>query len=412
MSRDDLQRLADDAGAAAEPPRFAGLVARARRRRRVRRTTTGVAGLAAVAAIAVAAITVPGQVESGPTAPAPSSSRSPSPSPPSTKPPTRHYLLHHPTALVHQPGAHIVYVSYADRNHAAALWEACSPVVETNTCPEVVTWTSDDWATSRAAVIPDKLDIYALPDGSAVVWLYGSHSFVLGPDGGRHSITVAHNPLHRRPGGPLTNLSSASGARPVGMFDARNDTVYPPLTSTATRCVHDDQWDAHGTLWEYGTPHCGRHQQMWLAWSSDLGSTWSTKRLPGNRVLEVVVGGGRTAILLSGTVKGQQDVLQSLLTTTDGGRTWHRTLLPPDSRTPVWSAAATADGHLFISDGADVWRANSAWSALHLLRPGHLTASGVTAVGPDVIAAYGGDSTKIAISSDDGRTWHLVSPRP
>ncbi len=407
MFDEDLRRLADEAGSAARAAQLTDLVRRAQRRRWRRRTSTGVAGLAAVAAIVVAAITVPGQVDSGPTTPASTSSHSPQPTATSTQPPTRRFLMHHPAALVNQPGSHLVQVSYADADHAAALWEVCSPVVGADICPEVVTWTSDGWGTSRAAVIPDKLNIYALPDGSVVVWLFGG-GFVLGPDGQRHPITLAHAPISRPPGGALTNLSGPLWARQAGMFDSRNDTVYPALTSPATRCLYDDQWDANGTLWEYGASHCGPAKHATFAWSSDLGRTWSTRQLPHRPVLGLVTSRHRTAVLLGGAGKGLHAALTSLLFTDDEGASWHQQNFPSSSRVSVWSAAATQDGRLFVCDGANVWAANAAWSALHLVQQGRLAAIGVTSADDDVVAY----SLDVQLSSDGGRTWTPARPRP
>lgn len=407
MFDEDLRLLADEAGSKAKGAQLTDLVRRARWRRWRRRTSTGVAGLAAVAAIVVAAVTVPGQVESGPTAPAPTSSRSPQPTARSTQLVTKRFLMHHPAALVNQPGSHLVQVSYADVEHAAALWEVCSPVVGTDVCPEVVTWTSDGWDTSRAAVIPDKLNIYALPDGSVVVWLFGG-GFVLGPDGQRHPITVAHTPISRSPGGAFSNLSGPLWTRQAGMFDSRTDTAYPPLTSPATRCLSDDQWDANGTLWEYGTAHCRPAKQGTLAWTNDLGKTWSTRRLPHRPVLGLVTSGHRTAILLGGVGTGLHAALSSLLFTDDEGASWHERSFPSSSRVSVWSAAATQDGRLFVCDGANVWAANAGWSALHLVQPGKLAAIGVTSAGDDVVAY----SLDVQLSADGGRTWKRARPRP
>ncbi len=416
MFDEDLRRLADEAGSAAEAAHLTDLVRRARRRRWLRRTSTGVVGLAAVAAVGVAAITVPGQVDSGPTTPASSSGRSPQPTPTRTQPMTKRFLMHHPAALVNQPGSHIQQASYADAQHAAALWEVCTPVLQTEACPQVVTWTSDGWATAHAARIPKGIDVFALPDGSTFVWL-GRRSFVLGPDGSRHAVTFANAPIARRVGGSFTNLSSVDGARPIGLLDSRNETVYPPLTSPSTRCVYDDQWDPNGTIWEYGASHCGPAKQLTVAWSTDLGRTWSTRRIPKQPVLGLVVAADRTALLLGSNEKGRRDLLEGLMITHERGRgVWPLPIAPPSSRTGVWSTAVADDGSLFVTDGSTLWTSALAnWLPLQQVSdlgfsPG-FSVREVKSVG-HVVIAYGTDASQIAVSSDDGRNWHLVSPRP
>ncbi len=409
MFESKLRALAASAETAARPPAFGDLIRRARVRRLRRRATASFATLTAGAVAAVLAVNLSGTprgtspVHPGPTAATSSYATSP--------PPSRHYLLKHPVALLHQPDAEISDVSYADPNHAAALWYVCSAGGANGACPGVLTWTSDGWRSSRAMVIPDKLNIYALPDGSVVVWLYGNNSFVVAPDGTTRKLTLARHPISASPGGPLTNLPGINGTRPAGMLDEKTATVYPPLTAPSTRCEYDDHWDGHGRIWEIGTPRCGPTGNPTVAWSSDLGRTWSTHRTGQSTILGLAVSPSRTAVLLSRTQKDEHDILAGLDVTEDGGRHWRHASLPPDMILAPGSIATTTKGGMLIADGTYLWKANSQWTAFRKLYPRKLKARAVTG-GDQVLCAYGGSPDKAWISTDDGQTWRSISPRP
>jgi hypothetical protein len=400
MPEHALRQLADDAERAADLPEFPDLVHRARQRRHRRRAFVGVAAVGAAAVVA-AVLLVPGN-DSNRTAPPVTT---PKPTHSVSAAPSTHYLLHHPSVLVNQPGALVATVSYASRDDAAALWQICTVLTANQTCPEVVTWTTDGWRTAHAATIPDKLAIYDLPDGSVLVWLYDG-GFLLDAHGHRHPVTRSAQAVAAAPGGRYVNLPSGpAGEEPAGMLDTRTDTVHRTMTGSATECVSDARWAA-GTLWEYGTTRCALHPRQAVAWTSDLGHTWSS-RTENSPVLGVLPTQHRTAIL----VGARTSELRALDVTTDGGATWHLTVL----RRPVLAPdgfAATPDGHLFATAGSQLFASDASWGSFHPVRvPGALGALGVTAA-DGVVATYGAESDKIAVSDDDGQTWHTVSPRP
>jgi hypothetical protein len=307
-------------------------------------------------------------------------------------------------ALVNQPGARVVSASYADTVHAAALWEICSYPTADGSCPEVVTWTSDGWQTSRARLIPDKLAIYALSDGSVVVWLFNG-GFVLDQNGNRNDLSRSPDSVATAPDDRYYNLPSGpDGEIPAGMLDTRTGTVYRPLSSPSTRCTYDDQWDTNGTIWEYGAARCGPHHKVTLAWSSDLGRNWST-RTERRPILALETTPARTAILLG----GQTNELAALDVTNDGGHHWHLTVL----RHPIVAPdrfATTPNGAMFVT-ASRVYAADSSWSSFHPVDPSWLTALGLTAA-DGVVATYGEALDRVEVSNDDGTTWHAVSPRP
>jgi hypothetical protein len=142
-------------------------------------------------------------------------------------------------------------MSYADPDHAAALWETCSVVTAGGDCPQVLTWTSDGWETSRAMVIPDKLNIYALRDGSVVVRVSPEAAFIVRPDRSRRAITVVRHSIAAEPGDRLTNLPSIDGAVPVGMLEPGTATLYKPLAPSSSHCLLNSLWDAHGRVWDW-----------------------------------------------------------------------------------------------------------------------------------------------------------------
>jgi hypothetical protein len=397
MPEHTLRHLADDAGDAVDLPDFRDLVQRARRRRRSRRTYASVAALGCAAVVAATVLVSGGAGDR--TAPPVTS---PSPTETATPTPSRHHLLRHPVALVNQPDAHVVSTSYADPDHAAALWEVCSVASPDGICPEVVTWTSDGWQTSRARVIPDKLAIYALPDGSVVVWLFDG-GFVLDADGHQHDLIRSPETVAATPGGHYVNLPS-EGGNPAGMLDTHTGTVYRPLSSPRTRCVYDDQWDTSGTIWEDGNPRCGGDPRT-VAWSSDLGSSWST-RSESRPILGLAVTARRTAVLLG----SRYNELAAVDVTTDGGHSWHRVILQKPILAPD-RFATTPDGALFVSSDPDLWAADDSWSSFHQARPPSIGVIGI-ATGAGVVASYGPGSNRIEVSTYDVKSWHGVPPPP
>lgn len=416
MSDRGLSALAEHAADAARVPLFDDLRDRAARRRRRRRTTTGVGALAGCVVVAVVAVTtlMPGSRTTGPAghAPSPAPTATSGPSAGVAAPVTPHsprYLRRHPVAMVNQPDAHIVEVSYADADHATAWWEVCSAGMSDGGCPFVVTWTSDGWATSRARVVRGKFAVYSLADGSAVVWKFEPGSFVIEPDGSTRPITLAPSPTTEAPGGSLVNLASEGGRRPAGMFDARSATVYPPATATQTHCLYDDQWDAAGRVWEYGTARCGPHSgPLTLAWSDDHGGTWSTRTFGKSQILGLAVADHRTAVLLGGL--GGSHAVDALDITSDGGSTWQHVRLSRSLPVPL-SIATTANGQLFLVSGGALLAANGSWTSLHHVQGLPPYVFQVRAAN-DVLAVSGGHQSQIDVSTDRGRTWHTVSPRP
>jgi hypothetical protein len=399
MPEHTLRHLADDAGDAVDLPEFQDLVWRARRRRRRRHASAALAAVGCGAVIA-GAVLVSGDREGRAAPPV----TSPSPNATSTPAPSPHYLLRHPVALVNQAGARLVTASYADASHAAAYWQVCSVPTPQRTCPEVVTWTSDGWHTSRARIIPDKLELYPLRDGSVVVWLFDT-GFVLDADGHRHPLTLSSHTLGRAPGARYVNLPSGSqGGSPAGMLDTSSGTLYRPLSSPHTPCVYDDRWDSDGTIWEYGARHCGMNHPNSVAWSSDLGRSWTT-RSESRQILGLVVTSHRTAVLLA----SQYNELAALDITDDGGRTWRRVVLQHPLVAPD-SFAATPDGHLFVTSGS-LYLADGSWTAFRQVRGLSLAPFGLTAA-DGVVATDGESSDRLAVSLDDGSTWRAVSPRP
>jgi hypothetical protein len=397
MPEHALRRLADDAGKAAELPEFRDLVQRARRRRRGRHTNLS---LAALVCIALAAAGVFVAADSGPGS-APPVTR-PSPTVSSTPNPSPHYLLRHPAALVNQPGAVLVSASYADADHATAYWQVCTVPTPQRTCPEVVTWTSDGWRTSRARVIPDKLVLYALHDGSVVVWLFDK-GLVLDSEGHVQHLSRSRASVAASPNDRYVNLPSIDEASPAGMLDTHTGTVYRPLSSPSTRCVYDDRWDGSGAIWEDGDRHCGGDPHT-VAWSSDLGGTWTTRheRRP---ILGLAVTAHRTAVLLA----SQYNELAALDITSDGGVTWHRVVLSKPIVSPD-GFATTTDGTFFVTSSG-LFAANSSWTSFRPVQGLSFTAFGLTA-GDGVVATYPETGHQLAVSHDDGSTWQTVSPRP
>jgi hypothetical protein len=225
---------------------------------------------------------------------------------------------------------------------------------------------------------------------------------VLDRHGHRLDLSRSTQPVLAAPGGRYVNLPAGpQGEAPAGVLDTRTGTVHPPLAGTATNCVFDDRWSG-GTLWEYGATRCG-HGRPHVAWTSDLGRTWSTKteRRP---ILGIVVTPQRTAILLG----SRYNELAALDVSTDGGASWHlseldRPIVAPDD----W--ASTPDGHLFVASGSRLYEADTSWQAFRLV--GGRTAAGVVAA-DGVVATYGSQADRIAVSYDDGNTWRAVSPRP
>lgn len=415
MFDDVLKAIAAKAATAARPPTFSALVHRARVRRLRRRVTTG-ATVIAVGTAAIVVATAPGGVVS--TGPA---HRGPSPAttPGTTFSPAPRwaYLLKHPSVLVHQPAARIDGVSFADPEHAAALWEVCgAPDLPTGACQGVVTWTSNGWQTSQAKLIPDKLSIYAVPDGSVVVWLYGAHSLLEEPDGSTRKLVTSSQPVAAPPGGSLVNLPSAGGA-PAAMLDTTTATVHRPLSPPTTRCVYDDRWDGHGRIWEYGGAPCGP-AHLTVTWSSDLGKSWSSHHTGPAPILGLAVGPSRTAVLLGGQRHAGRGTLQAMDITDDGGATWRRVPVAGVTlaggvyhRLVPYSIATTEWGQLYLADAAGLFSATPGWTAFHRVRSVLPTDDQVTS-GPGVVCAFGGSASTVRVSTDRGRSWRSVSPRP
>jgi hypothetical protein len=414
MFEEKLQTLAAEAESSARVPDIDDLVRRGRTRRLLRRAATGVAALAAATVAVVVAVTVAGVPQSaGPVHPGPTRSTSDVPGP--TPAPSRRYLLHHPVALVHAHDAYVTDMSYADPDHAAALWETCSVVTAGGFCPQVLTWTSDGWETSRAMVIPDKLNIYALRDGSVVVRVSPEAAFIVRPDRSRRAITVVRHSIAAEPGDRLTNLPSIDGANPVGMLDTGTATLYPPLAPSSSHCLLNSLWDAHGRIWDWT---CDRATGDTAVQSSgNLGRTWSTHAVGAFPILGLAVTPARTAVLLGTGQPGRRYVLGGLDITSDEGNTWRHVAIPPSAAVPVlpprvlepYSIATTAQGGLFLANGERLWEANQQWTAFQPVQPSRLTATNVT-TGDQVICANGGD--RVFVSTDDGTTWHTVIPRP
>jgi hypothetical protein len=413
MFEEKLQALAAEAESSARVPDIDDLVRRGRTRRLRRRAAIGAAALA-VATVAVVAVTVAGLPQSaGPVHPGPTRSTSHVPGP--TPAPSRRYLLHHPVALVHAHDAYVTDMSYADPDHAAALWETCSVVTAGGFCPQVLTWTSDGWETSRAMVIPDKLSIYALHDESVVVMVSSEAGFIVGPDGSRRAITVVRHPIDAEPGDQLTSLSSIGGANPVGMLDAGTATLYAPLAPLSSHCLLNSLWDAHGRVWDWTCDRAtgGTAVQS----SSNLGRTWSTHAVGASPILGLAVTPGSTAVLLGTGQPGRRYVLGGLDITSDEGNTWRHVAIPSSATVPVlpptvlepYSIATTTQGRLFLANGERLWEANQQWTAFHSVQTRRLTAMNVTA-GDQVICANGG--SRIFVSTDEGTTWQTVIPRP
>ncbi|MGH3498528.1 MAG: hypothetical protein ACRDP1_13790 [Nocardioidaceae bacterium] len=310
----DLGRRAESAAHVAD---FDSLVRRGRARRVRRRAATSLGAIGVGVVAVVLAATVGGTPHSAQPVHPTLSTPTPTTHAPTYPPPRLPgFLLHHPVALVNQTDAHVVDLSYADHDHAAAVWEICSvPVRES--CAQAVTWTSDGWRTSKAMVIPDKLQVYALPDGSTLV--LASHIFLIEPNGTTRHVTVSRRPIAAAPGGPLTNLPSSNGANPGGMLDRTSATIHPPLSTPATRCVYDAQWDAHHRFWEYGAARCGDGSHT-VTWTDDLGRSWSTYDTGNAAVLGLAVSADRTALLLGGTHRGDRNSFRSLAVTSDGGQ--------------------------------------------------------------------------------------------
>jgi hypothetical protein len=397
MPEHALRQLADHAERVVDLPDFRDLVHRAQRRRRRRHVVAGLTAAGAAALVTVVVLLPRGSADHSAPPVTP-----PKPTHSVTTAPSTHYLLGHPDALVNQPGAVVSSVSYAGRDDAAALWQVCS-VTSQGQCPEVITWTSDGWRTSHAYRIPDKLAIYALPDGSAVVWLFDG-GFVLDRAGHRHALTRSGQPVAVVPGGRYVNLAGGpDGGGPAGLLDTRTFTLHRPLTARATECLMDDQW-AGGTLWELGMTRCAVHPRESVAWTRDLGRTWAT-RSEQRPILGIAATPQRTAILLG----ARADELSAVDVTTDGGRTWRLTRLQHPIASPG-QFAATPDGHLFITVGSDLFEADGSWTSFHRVSRPSVGGWGLSTA-DGVLTTYEGGS-RIAVSYDDGRTWHTVSPRP
>jgi photosystem II stability/assembly factor-like uncharacterized protein len=189
------------------------------------------------------------------------------------------------------------------------------------------------------------------------------------------------------------------------MLDLRTDTVHRPLAGPATECLSDARWGG-ATLWELGTTRCALHPRQSVAWTGDLGRTWSA-RTEHHPVLSVQVAPHRTAILVGGPT-GQ---LRFLDVTDDAGASWHRVVLPQPIIGPN-AYATTPDGHLFVAAGSHVYASTSSWTSFHPVAvPGAVGALDITAA-DGVISVVSAGSDRIAESYDDGQTWHQVSPRP
>lgn len=408
MSDSPLRTLARSIEAAVRPPAFTELVDRARVRRRNRRAGAGLGALAACAAAAVVVVAgVGGLNASGPVRhrqPVSSTSASALPSLP--PPRTAKFLLHHPRVLVHRPDATISQVSYASPEDAAVLWDVCSVTVGNGICSQVLTWTSDGWTSSQAKVIAGKVVIYALPNGSTFVWQPGWHSYLISPKGSARRVTVSRTPLHARPSATRVSLPGMGGRRPAGMLDLATSTLYPPLTTRATRCYYDAQWDATGRLWETGAPACGPHQPVTLAWTDDLGQSWSRKRIRHGVSAELLVGTRRVGLIVADLGHPRSD--NRLETSGDRGKSWRsvtlRSLGSPDV------TGAVTSGRLFLIADAFVFSSDPSWSHFNRVHP-PLNAWSLTSA-DGVLCAYGMPPASIQVSTDDGNTWHALSPRP
>jgi hypothetical protein len=405
-----LHSLAHDAEAAGGSPAFTELLHRSRVRRWRRRAGTGAAAVAAAGVIAAAAITVadvpngPGPVHPGAT------EHDTHRDVTASRLLTKRYLIRHPVILVNQGDARMVDASYADRTHAAAVWEVCSARDLQGGCPDVLTWTSNGWRTAHALVVADKLEIQALADGSVVVWEGNGVGFLVSPDGTEHGLTVSAHPIDAVPGGDLVNVPSLNGTNPVGILNTATATVYPPLTPPTSTCLLDDQWDTQGTLWET-TCDAG---SVALAWTSNLGRTWSTHHSGGLPVVGMAVSGDRTAVLFGTGRPGRRYALGSVDITTDEGLTWRHVMVPaarwvttvPPAVVAPYDIATTTDGQLFLSNGATLFKANRQWTRFRPVEPGKITSLGVTA-GTRIVSAFAG--SKAYVSTDGGQSWDIVT---
>jgi hypothetical protein len=410
MFEQKLHALAVAAAEKARIPDIDKLARRGRTRRLRRRAATGVAAVVTVAVAIAVALTVSGVPHSArPVNPGPTTSTT-HPDPRQTEAPSRAYLLHHPVLLVHQADARVVDVSYADPDHAAAVWEVCSVADSEGICPDVLTWTADGWRTSRATVVSDKLEIYALHNGSVVLAEGGPNVFLVSPDGSRRVLTLVPQATPARPSNDLINIPSLDHTNPVGMLDTATDTLYRPLVPPKSHCLLDDQWDSAGTLWEF---NCDANPPG-LTWTSDLGRTWSTHPTGNHPILGLAVTAGKAAVLLG--TGGRLHELDGLDITTDEGRTWRHVVVPsgmvpaiPPAVLEPYFITTTAQGQLFLDNGATLWKANQDWTSFTPIRRGHLTAADITTA--DGVLCATSDNL-VSVSNDNGATWRTLIPRP
>jgi hypothetical protein len=374
---------------------------------RPRKLAMGVTVLAVAAAGVLVAVNLQGDAGStGPLSGGPASSSDPSTH---SAPPGTAWVLHHPAMLVHQGGT-LLDVSCADDYHAAAVWQVCSFADDQDQCPGVLTWTSDGWHTSQARRVPDKLSTYALPGGSAVVWLGGGKGLLFRQDGTKQSLTESAHTVSVAPNDRYVNLPSRTGA-PPGLLDTVSGLVHPPLTAPGLRYLGDDQWDSGGRLWEYGSAE--RDWPHTIAWTGDLGRSWSTYSTGAARVLALAVGEGRVAVALGGTSRGQRGTLHALEVTADAGATWQHS---PVSRLPgaggglsIYQMTVSDQGTLYVGTPAGIWAAPGDWSDFRRVAGPAQADTQVMAAANGVVYAWGGDPRSVEVSTNDGETWLSVT---
>lgn len=407
MLDDDLRGLGRELAGATSAPALDVLRVRARRRRIA---YAGATALAATAVVATVSVAIGGATT---VAPAPAPITAPS-SDRNASADTNVIRTIEADTVIDAAGARLSSFAMLPSGERLALWQWCQNPHREGSCREAtVLMDAEGHEVARTLLPEGQWYVVANADAFTLSRLGGSTYRVITPDGQVRRVEVGDPPLPLR--GDEAVLRDGQGWVAVRTDEADGSSFPPPSPFDDT--FSELEVDLDGRIWAGGTL---RHQPS-IAWSDDVGATWTSE------VVGEIGGIGAYVVLgTDGRVAGMDAVdgainpaPTELIVSLDDGATWTQVVdLPFDSMT---GRAASPDGRLLVTDvEGQLWRSDSTWTRferapdapkmLDIQSAGrYLFAS--PAIEQPGLVVLSPDPERMLVSDNAGRTWSFIDTR-
>lgn len=382
-----------------------------RRRRAV--VGSGLA-VAVVAAGAVGGVRVATNTEAGQPGHA---NQEPTSQPGSSQPPTVHPReTRQPQSLLTLPGAHLDWAVFSGGRASVAGW-----AIPTEG-PRLSAWTrtDDGWGTADVVHMLNGPEGSQPTAGNAILFYRTYRARLLGPDGSTSPINVSRAATPASSGQAL--FGDPFGEWTLFAFDSASRTARPVPLPPGVQ-AYAAAWDNGGSLWVEGWGD-GNQRRVYVAWSADGGATWDRHLVSGGYSYPggLAVGSDGKVAAFAWRSEGDRTVRSSIISY-NGGISWEAL---DRGVGPRWvqyvgyaggSAAVTRLGNrLFVVDAftGQLWTATGNWQHF---RRAHtpIPVASIQTNGRLLWAIAGGGSgtrgSRLLISSDQGATWRIVTPR-